>query len=478
MKKGKLVVIAAIFITMAVFVGVAIKNKPQTEDTIGGYKDGKRVQVEYIKTGNIQSKISSSGKLEAVDTKTVYLEATNKVIQLHKKIGDTVEKGEVVITLDQEAKTNTQNKIEGLKKQLIAEQEALNELQGKGSQADILSTQASILDLQDKKKTVQQSIEEAKKNIETLNRDLSEKQKDLETTRELFEEGLAAQKEVDDLQDAIDDLKQEIEKAESSNKLSEESLSTMDAQIKTTEYKLALLENKVEDPTKKAAIATRESNIKGIQNQIAESENSLSKEGTEILAPIKGVITYQPDEEGMTIAAGSPLLTIVDPSTLKVECNISPYYAADLRKDLDAEIKYTGSRTIEVTGKVTKVSPVAEVEKTTSGETTSIPVEIEVPEPGTVIRPGFSVDVKVVIDSRENICLVPILAIEEDDDLSYIYIVGEDGTLEKRQIDQGLSDGLYIEANNVSAGEMIVSTTEEFLEDGLRVSYEKIGDQS
>lgn len=477
MKKGKLIVVTSILVVMAVFVGVAVKNRPQVEETIGGYKDGKRVQVEYIKTGDIQSKISSSGKLEAVDTKTIYLEASNKVVQLHKEVGDTVEKGESVITLDQEAKTNTKNKIEGLKKQLIAEQEALNELKGKGSQADILSTQASISDLKDKKKAAQQSIEDSKKNVETLNRDLSEKEKDLETTEELFKQGLAAQKEVEDLQNEIEDLKKDIEKAESSNKLSEESLNTMDVQIETAEYKLALLENRVTDTTKKAAIATRESNIKGIQNQIAENENILSKEGTEILAPISGVITYLPDEEGMTIAAGSQILTIVDPSALKAECNISPYYAADLRTDLDVEVKYTGSKTIEVMGKVTRVSPVAEVEKTTNGETTSIPIEVEVSEPGSVIRPGFSVDVKVIIDSRENVCLVPILAIEEDDDLSYIYIVGEDGTLEKREINQGLSDGLYIEASKVKEGEMIVSTVEDFLEDGLKVSYEKIGDE-
>ena len=61
--------------------------------------------------------------------------------------------------------------------------------------------------------------------------------------------------------------------------------------------------------------------------------------------------------------------------------------------------------------------------------------------------------------------------------MSYVYIVGEDGTLEKREIEQGLSNGLYIEANNVKPGEMIVSSLEDFLEDGMKVSYEKIGEE-
>ena len=203
----------------------------------------------------------------------------------------------------------------------------------------------------------------------------------------------------------------------------------------------------------------------------------LEKTTKAVIAPISGVITELPLEEGMTVPGGTAIVTIVDPSALKVNCNISPYYAADLRIGLDAEIKYTGSKTVEVDGKVTKVSEVAQVEKTASGETTSIPVEVEVTDPGTIIRPGFSVDVKVVTDTRDNVCVVPILAILEEDDLSYVYVVKEDGSLEKRQIDQGLSNGLYIEASNIEVDEMIVSTVEDFLEDGMKVSYEKIGEE-
>lgn len=476
MKRKKLIIFGGIAVIMIASVIVAVKNKPETVETIGGYKDGKRVQVEYVKEDNIETKISSSGKLEAINTKTVYLDATNKVIKLHKEVGDTVEQEELVITLDEEIEVQTQNQIEVLEKQLAAEKEALSQLLGKGSQSEILSAEASLAGLRDTRKSTEQSIVDIENNIETLRRDLAQKEKDLATTKELFDSGLAAQKEVDALQNAINDIKQNIEKTESSKALSEQSLTTIDAQIKTAQYNLDLLQNKVTDTTKKASIAAKESSIKSIENQIADSKTNLVKASTEIVAPISGVITYLPNEEGVTIASGSPLLTIVDPSSLKVECAISPYYAADLKVGLDAEIKYTGSTTVEVMGKVTKVSAVAEVEKTASGETTSIPVEIQVSEPGEVIRPGFSVNVKLIADSRENVCVVPILAIEEDDDVSYVYIVGQDGTLEKREIEQGLSNGLYVEASNVKAGELIVSSLEDFIQEGMKVSYEKIGD--
>lgn len=474
--KKKLIIFGSIVAIMAIFVVVAAMKKPETVETIGGDKNGKRVQVEYIKQDNIEAKISSSGKLEAVNTKTVYLDTTNKVVKLHKEVGDTVEKGELIITMDKEVEIQTQNQIEVLEKQLTAEKEALNQLLGQGSQSEILNAEASLAVLKDNRKATEQSNVDITNNIANLKRDLVQQEKDLATTKELFEEGLASQKEVDDLQKAVDDFKQNIEKAESNKVLNEQSLTTIDAQIKTAQYNLDLLQNKITDTTKKASIAAKESSIKSIENQIEDSKNNLVKASTKIAAPINGVVTYLPTEEGISVAAGNPLLTIVDPSLLKVDCSISPYYAADLRVGLDAEVKYTGSTTVEVQGKVTRVSAVAEVERTANGETTSIPVEVQIDDPGNVIRPGFAVNVKLVTDARNGVCLVPILAVEEDDDVSYVYIVREDGSLEKREIQQGLSNGLYVEASNVEPGEMIVSSLEDFIKDGMKVSYEKIGD--
>lgn len=476
MKSKKFIVFGVIVAAVVVFAAVAIKNKPDTEANIGGDKEGTRVTVEYVKEDSIDSRISSSGKLEAVDTKTLFLEATNKIAILHKEVGDQVKAGEVVITLDKEAKVEIQNQLDALAKQLSAEQKALEQLEGKGSQSEILSAQATLAELTDSKKTALQSIKDAKTDLADLEKDLKDKEKDLATNEELLAAGAISQKTVDDLKDAISDIKQSIEKKKSSITLNEESLSTVDAKIKNAQYRLDLLQNKVSDSTKAQQIAAKESTIKNIENQIETGHNNLEKSSTEIVAPIDGVITYIPEEEGMTIAGGSKILSIVDPTKLKVKCAISPYYAPDLRLNLDAVVKYTGSKTLEVPGKVTKIAPVAETEKTASGETTTLPVEVSVTDPGSIIKPGFSVDVKIITDTRENVCIVPILAIQEEDDLSYVYVVHEDGSLEKREVVQGLSSGLNIEVSNVEKGEMIVSTVEDYLEDGMKVSYEKIGD--
>ena len=162
-----------------------------------------------------------------------------------------------------------------------------------------------------------------------------------------------------------------------------------------------------------------------------------------------------------------------------INCQISPYYAADLKEGLDATIKYSGSKTVEVEGKVSKVSPIALVQAgADKGTNTSIPVEVKVLNPGDIIKPGFSVDVKITTELRENVCLVPLLATIEDDEAekTYVYIVKEDGELEKREVEQGLSNGLDIEITNVQEGELVVATPSSYLKEGMKVSYEKLGD--
>ena len=310
--------------------------------------------------------------------------------------------------------------------------------------------------------------------VENLKKDLQDAEKQLKVDEQLLAEGLISQNTIDTEKDAIADINQKIKQMNDTIALNAESLKTIDLQITSAQYDLDVLLNKEESTAKKEAIAAKQAEIKGYEKQIYDTKTSLNKATTTVVAPISGVITSLPMEEGMSVAAGTALFTIVDPSKLKVQCDISPYYAPDLKVGLDAIVKYTGSKTIEVDGTVSKIAAVATVKTTSSGETTSLPVDVEIKEPGDIIKPGFSVDVKIITNTRENVCVVPLLAVlEEDDNEYYVYVVKEDGSLEKRSVTQGLSNGLYIEVEGVAEGEMVISNPSDTLTEDTKVSYEK-----
>ena len=478
MKGKKKYIIIGVVGIMIVLGVIASMNKPEVEETIGGYKEGPRVQVEKIKKDNIEAKISSSGKLKAVDSQTVYLDASNKIITINKEVGDTVKQGEVILVLDQEAELSSQKNLEALEAQLVAAKESLNQLLGAASKGDILSAQATLTQLKNNRKDTETSITNKKVDLSNLEKDLKQAETDLKVNEELFEAGALSQKDLDDSKDKVTTLKQNIDQMNTAITSLESSLKQMDLQIETAQYNLDLLNNKVEDSNKKQQIASAEGQIKSLESQIYTAKNNLQNTSTSVVAPINGVITYLPEEEGMPVTAGSKILTIVDPGKLEVTCDISPYYAADLRVGLDAVIKYTGSKTIEVAGKVAKVAAVADVKQSSSGETVSLPVKVEVTQPGEVIKPGFSVDVKIITDTRTDVCVAPILAVMEDDDKNYyVYVVAEDGTISRKDVKQGLSNGLYTEIEGVQEGELVVSNPADYLAEGTKVSYEKLGDE-
>lgn len=474
--KKKIIVVGVILIAMGGLVIGAIKNKPKTEDTIAGYKEGPRVQVVHVKKQDIETNLSSSGKLEAVNSESLYLDVSNKITAIHKEEGDHVKKGELILTLDEQVRTETKNQQLSLEKKIAAAKQELTHLQEVAPKGDILSAKANLAALQQTQEQTKRGITQSKEDIEALQKKLEDSENELKMTEELLAAGLAAENDVEKLKTAILDGKLQLSKLEDSIALSENSLKTVALQIETAQYQLDVLENKVIDQRTQEAIASKQNMILDLENQLHTNEQTLKKIVTKVVAPISGIITYLPEHEGMSLPAGSQLVSVVDPTQLEVTCDVSTYYASDLKEGLEATIKYSGSNTVEVVGKVEKVSPVATTEQTTSGESISIPVKIQIEEPGDIIRPGFNVDVKIKTDSRIGVCVVPILAVEEDEDKSYVYVIDEEGTLEKREVVQGISDGLDIEVSGVEEGELIVGSIEEYVADGVKVSYEKIGE--
>ncbi len=480
MKNKKVWIGILIAFLIVIFIGIALSKKPKTEDTIGGLKSGPRVKVEVVKKDDIQTKISSSGKLEAKNSEAIYSETSNKIIEIHKKMGDTVKKGDIILTLDGDNAERNQKQLESLEFQLKTAQDALNQLIAGGSQQEILNAQSAVVQAQKAEQDAKDLLATQKTNLENLNRDLKNQKVDYEVQIQLFSEGLISQKEIDDAKAALTNLEQKVESTKTAIKSAEKSIEAAALQKRTAEYSLGVLLNQIQDPNKKQSISLKQTEIKNLQNQIFNTQNDLEKASSQVLAPIDGVIVEVPSEKGMLVNPGTLLVSIVDPSKLIINCDVSPYYAADLKTGLDARIKYTGSTTVEVDGKVTRVSPVAIVKQTSadkSGSSAAIPIEIEVPSPGSIIKPGFSVDIKVITETRNDVCIIPILAtIEEDDDSTYVYIIKEDGSLEKRIVTQGLNNGLYVQVDNLKEGEIVVANPTEFLKEGMKVSYEKTGD--
>lgn len=184
---------------------------------------------------------------------------------------------------------------------------------------------------------------------------------------------------------------------------------------------------------------------------------------SEIRSPIDGVVTDRPVYPGETPASGTPLLTIMDTSSVIARAHIPQDKAAALKRGDSAAIIAPGD--IKANGKVTLISPALDTNSTT------VEVWIEAPNPNGSLRPGTTVRVEMVARVEKDAIAVPDSAIlKSPEGASKVMVVGADGLAREREVETGIHDGNQVQVTNgLNAGETVIASGAYGLPDKTRV---------
>jgi len=120
-------------------------------------------------------------------------------------------------------------------------------------------------------------------------------------------------------------------------------------------------------------------------------------------------------------------------------------------------------------GKVRRVAPyVLAVEK--QARTVDVEIDFAQPENASGLLVGYSADVEILLESRENVLRIPTAAIQEGGRV----LILKDGKLAEAKIKTGLANWEYTEVlEGLSAGDQIVTSLER---DGVKVGAKAIVD--
>jgi HlyD family secretion protein len=180
---------------------------------------------------------------------------------------------------------------------------------------------------------------------------------------------------------------------------------------------------------------------------------------TQLRAPFDGVIAEINGELGEFVTpspvgvATLPTVDLIDTSCLFIRAPIDEVDAPEVRAGLTAWITLDAFKDRRFSGKVRRVAPyVLDLEK--QSRTVDVEAVIDDPEMN-VLLPGYSADVEVILDERENVLFVPTSVILED---SSVYVIPADGgVLEKRTIETGLANWEQTEViSGLREGEHVV----------------------
>ena len=165
----------------------------------------------------------------------------------------------------------------------------------------------------------------------------------------------------------------------------------------------------------RANVAAIERRIAQARAQLAGARDTLSK--TKIVAPMSGIVTRLPVEEGEIAVIGTMnnpgtvLMTISDLSVVEAVMRVDETDVPTVRAGQEAVITVDAYADREFAGTVTEVgsSPIAPTAG--GGEAVDFEVKIQLHDPPEGIRPGFSASAEIITGTQTDCLAIPLQAL-------------------------------------------------------------------
>jgi HlyD family secretion protein len=192
---------------------------------------------------------------------------------------------------------------------------------------------------------------------------------------------------------------------------------------------------------------------------------------SQVRSPITGVVTDRPLFPGETANSSSPLITVMDTSSLLAKVHLSQTVTQRLKVGDTASIVIPGTDG-SVPAKVFLISPALDPGSTT------VEVWIRLDNLKGKYKAGTPAAISIKGAAVVKAVKVPLSAIlTAADGAQSVMLVGSDGVAHKRVVQLGLNDGEDVQVTQgLSGSEMVVTRGAYGLDDGTKVQVGKAGE--
>jgi len=174
---------------------------------------------------------------------------------------------------------------------------------------------------------------------------------------------------------------------------------------------------------KAAAVESQRKRITQGEALLASNRDDLEK--TSVVAPMDGVVTSLPKEEGETVIgaqsfAPTVIMTVADLSVMEVEIMVDETDIRNVRVGQPAEVRVDALEGIKIKGDVTEIGSSAIPRGLTTQQASStntanqakdFKVEVTLKDPPPTLRPGLNATADITTARKEGVLAVPIQAV-------------------------------------------------------------------
>lgn len=437
-RRRRIVWIVLIVIGIAAVAAVALRGR--------GGAPVQQVVVEPADTGRFLREVTGSGTIEATRERGLAFSAGGTVAEVLVEEGDAVAAGEPLIRLDvAELRRNVASTRASLQSARAELERTLAQLS-----VDRLDAESAVVQAEDRRL---QAVAE-----------LRSREADVGRVERLLELGAASRDELRDVRDARDTAARALEQAELS--------------LATVRSRLANQRSLAD-----AQRASAEANVARLETDLANLQARI--EDAVLTAPFGGVVATLAVEEGDATGTQS-VVTIADPSELRIRASFDENRAAELEVGLPADIVPDADTRLRLAAEVVRLAPVAAREGGSAQVEAMLAFADEALQGDVPVRPGYTVTARVRVADLAEMLLIPLEAISEDDSgESFLFRIdlGEEpgrGTARRVQVDPVDRNATVAAVDpagtdGLSGGDTIAVVGIDELEDGAPVRFTSPG---
>lgn len=413
---------------------------------------GCAVPVEMTDVGrrSVREYIAEDATTRLGDEYVLDMPLSGTLQRIDWEVGDVVKTGEVICRIEPYMLEQQIREIEALIQQSRAQVDGVDAVKPK--QEDIDTAILRVRELRDGEEITQ-------KELSIAHVDYDEAEKKHNRAQGLLKEHAVSQSFFDAAQRTYKTSHENIERARlnvaattKAREIAELSLKRLQASTDDNEY------------MRDAYLAE----IDALKSRLNVMGKDLEK--TVIKSPVTGSILEKYVEDRRVLAAGTPILKIGDMSSIEIECDVLSEEVPRVRIGQDVEIfgKALGGKV--VMGTVTRVHPAGFKKLSALGiEQQRVRVVIAFDDAQAELRPGTSIDLRIITNESKNALSIPERATFRHGDGWAVFVVNS-RTARTQPIVLGLKNDDWAEViQGLEEGTVIIAEPTNDLKEGARV---------
>jgi multidrug efflux pump subunit AcrA (membrane-fusion protein) len=235
--------------------------------------------------------------------------------------------------------------------------------------------------------------------------------------------------------------------------VSEMDYNVTEAQLAAAQQHLKMLKDGARPEVKAASLGK----LKEMEAILAQEQIRL--QNTQIVAPFSGEIVRRNVDSGALISPSTPMVTLVHMVTLKVVANVLEKDIAFVKSGMKVKILTEAYPDKPFEGAVVRINKALDL------ATRTLQAEINIPNPGHLLKPGMFARIEVALQEKPAALAVPRHAVLEEGGNRFVFVVEGNQAIRKPIVTGIEQDQLIEVVKGLKDGDKIVVRGQESLRD-------------